>query len=271
MGVLSIINNKGGVGKTTSTLIISELLAYLGLKVLVIDLDGQSNASLSLHAYEQEAETNIFSLFVKRLKSKEEVRKLIQSTNIDGVDIIASSNKFKEIEKNLEECYRSPFILRKALNTIRDDYDFIVIDNSPAMNFYTLNSIVASDYIITPVRVEEYSKKGVREILYTINEIREEYDLDYVKFLGVFITQANIRTLIFKERFRDYQSDIGEKLFKTSIRNDTKIEQMESKHVPMLELDFTSNALADYCFLLLEMDILPEKIAQKLRNSIELV
>ena len=138
---MSIVNNKGGVGKTTTTLVLAELLAYLNKKVLVIDLDGQSNTTLTLHSYVQESEAsingrvapiqeNIFEVFVDRIREKEKLSKLIYKTNINGVDIIPSSSRFKNIEKNLEECYRSPFILAKAIKVIKDDYDYIIKDNT---------------------------------------------------------------------------------------------------------------------------------------------
>lgn len=277
--VISIINNKGGVGKTASTLILAELLAYLGFRVLVIDLDGQSNVSLTLHAYVKESassvsgrtapeQENVFEVFVDRLKTKAEILKLIVHTNISGVDIIPSNNRFNNIEKNLEDCYKSPFILNKAINAVREDYDFILIDNSPSMNFFTLNSIVASDYIITPVRSEDYSKKGVIEILDKLNQIRDEYDLDRVKFLGAFLTQADSRTNVYKECVQEYRDEIADKFFNTCIRRDTKIEQMQKKHMPMLQLSTDSNALIDYCNLLLEMNILPEEAKEKLMMSI---
>lgn len=277
--VLSIINNKGGVGKTATTLIMADLLAYLDFRVLVLDLDGQSNVSLTLHSYVKESassvsgrtepeQENIFEVFVDRIRTKEEIIKLINHTNIQGVDIIPSSNRFNNIEKNLEDCYKSPFILNKAIRAIKDEYDFVLIDNSPSMNFFTLNSIVASDYIITPVRSEDYSKKGVVEILDKLNQIKDEYDLDHVKFLGAFLTQADSRTNVYKECVQEYRNEIADKFFNTCIRRDTKIEQMQKKHIPMLQLSTDSNALIDYCNLLLEMDILPDEAKEKLMMSV---
>lgn len=277
--VISIINNKGGVGKTATTLILAELLAYLGFRVLVIDLDGQSNVSLTLHAYVKESassvsgrtapeQENVFEIFVDRLKTKADVLRLILHTNIPGVHILPSSNRFNNIEKNLEDCYKSPFILSKAIRAVTEDYDYILIDNSPAMNFFTLNSIVASDYIITPVRSEDYSKKGVVEILDKLNQIRDEYDLDKVKFLGAFLTQADSRTNVYRECVQEYRDEIADKFFNTCIRRDTKIEQMQKRHIPMLQLSNDSNAFIDYCNLLLEMDILPDNAKEKLILSI---
>lgn len=277
--VISAVNNKGGVGKTTTILLMAELLAYLDQKVLVIDLDGQSNSSLALHSYVEESEAsiarrvppkqeNIFELFVDRLRSHDEVMKLVYPTNIKGVSIIPSSKRFSKIESCMSECYKGPFILAKAIKAIKDEFDFILIDNAPALDFFTTNSIAASDYIITPVREDGFSRKGLKEILDVVNEIKDEHDLDHVKFLGTFMTQVNPRTTMVKERTLDYQKNIPDLLFHTYIRNDTKVAQMESKFVPMLEHSLESNALFDYCHLLMEMEILPDQVAQKLRCSI---
>lgn len=277
--VISAVNNKGGVAKTTSVLLLSELLAYLGEKVLVVDLDGQSNVSVALHSYVEESESsimgrtapkqeNIFEVFVDRLKIKEDVKKVIYPTNISGISIIPSSKRFSQIERSLMDCYKSPFVLSKAIRAVKDEYDFILIDNAPALDFFTTNSIAASDYIITPVREDGFSRKGLKEILDTVNDIKMEHDLANVRFLGTFLTQVDPRTNAVKERILDYQNTIPELLFKTYIRKDTKIAHMESKFVPMLEYSLESNALIDYCHLLLEMDILKNEKKTKLKRSI---
>lgn len=278
--VISVINNKGGVAKTTSVLLLAELLAYLDQKVLVVDLDGQSNVSLALHAYVEEAESsimgrtvpnqeNIFEVFVDRLRGRKEIMsRVIYPTNIKGISILPSNKRFGRIESCLMDCYKGPFILSKALRAIKEDFNFILIDNAPALDFFTMNSIAASDYIITPVREDGFSKKGLKEILDVINDIKEEHDLDHVKFLGTFLTQVDPRTNIFKERIHDYERSIPDLLFKTYIRKDTKVTQMESKFIPMLSHSLESNALLDYCHLLLEMNILCEPEDYKLRKSI---
>lgn len=131
-----------------------------------------------------------------------------------------------------------------------------------------MNAIAASDYIITPVREDGFSKKGLKEILDVVNDIKEEHDLDHVKFLGTFLTQVDARTKVVQERLADYRQSIPDLLFKTYIRRDTKIAQMESKFVPMLSHSLESNALIDYCHLLLEMNVLGEEQKNKLLMSI---
>ena len=277
--VMCSVNNKGGVGKTTSILVLAELLAYLGEKVLVIDLDGQSNLSLALHTYVEETESsimgrtepaqrNIFEVFVDRLRTAEELQKVIYPTNISGIDIIPSSKRYTWIESAMMDCYKSPFVLSKAIKALKGEYDYILIDNAPSLDWFTTNSIAASDYVITPIREDGFSKKGLKEILDIVNAIKYEHDLDHVKFLGTFLTQVDPRTTAVKERIREYQETIPELLFSTYIRRDTKIVQIESKFIPLLEHSVDSNALIDYCHLLLEMGILSEPAKDKLLQSI---
>ena len=121
--------------------------------------------------------------------------------------------------------------------------------------------------MITPIREDGFSKKGLREILDVIREIKDEHDLENVKFLGTFLTQVDPRTIAVRERIRDYQEAIPELIFKTYIRRDTKIAQIESSFVPMLEYSLDSNALIDYCNLLLEMGVLKGDASRKLKLS----
>ena len=268
--ILSVVNNKGGVAKTTSILIFSELLAYLGKKVLVVDLDGQSNLSLALHQYIEDtsasiagriapSKKNISEIFKERPKKKEQLLDFIYSTPIKNISIIPSSKRFNSIESNMDPCFKSPFILNKALTAM--------IDNAPALDFFTLNSIVASDYIVTPIREDGFSKKGLFEIMETINNLTEEYDLS-LTFLGAFLTQVNPSTIAVKERIREYKESIPDYFFNTYIRKDTKIAQIESEFIPILEHSLDSNALLDYSHLLLELGILDDLSKQRLEMSL---
>lgn len=274
--VISIINNKGGVGKTTTELLLSELLAYLGKKVLCVDHDGQGNSSLGFHAYIEDSEAvlkgralpereHIAELYKYRYRTKEEVRSLIRPTHIVGVDIIPSSNRHKGTPADvIKNTGNNNIILKKALACIKDDYDYILIDNAPANDILTVNSIFASNYIITPVRVEGYSYKGLKETLADILYIKNEHDLEGVEFLGAFITQASVITNAYKDRKEICETALHEKFLKTPIRADTKINEMESKHVSLINYCPTSNALHDYAMLLLEMNILDEDAQKEL-------
>lgn len=281
--IISIINNKGGVGKTTSTGILAELLAYLGKRVLCVDLDQQSNLSMMFKAYiedsedvingiEQPQDKNIAELFKYRYRTPEDVKSLIKNTPVKNLDIIPSSKRHKHTQVTIttNETGNNNIILKKALATIKDDYDYILIDNAPASDVLTVNSMFTSDYILTPVRVEAFSYKGLRETLDSIAYIKEEHDLDTVNFLGCFITQAELNTNIFRDLKKEYTKSLGDKFFQTPIRKDISIAEIETDFRPILEYNANSNVVFDYGQLLLEFNILDENSKNVLKQSLGL-
>ena len=182
--------------------------------------------------------------------------------------MLQSSKRFKNIDNDiLRNAGNNNILLKKALKTVDDDYDFILIDNAPANNILTVNSIIASDYILVPVRVEDFSYKGLKETMRDIAYIKDEHDLD-VEFLGAFITQADKQTIAYRERKEKYEVELNNKFFGTAIRRDTKVEQIESKMVSMLNHSLSSNALLDYANLLLETKLLDSKAEERLKMSI---
>lgn len=281
---ISILNNKGGVGKTTTANILACLLSTLNKRVLLVDCDESGNLSLSYHHYvedplsvldgmEPPEKFNIAELFRFRYQTKEEVQKVIYSTKIAGVDIIPSSERHKHTPNHILQSQRNNnVILKKALQTIKNDYDFILLDNAPADNILTVNSMFASDYVLIPLCTENYSYRGLCKTLNNLNCIIEEYELHSLAFLGAFFTCVNPQTNIFKEMMKQCREDFSraglqEKLFQTYIRSDTKINRINAsfrsiRHYP------ESNALMDYASLLLETGLLEPPSAQTLKEAI---
>lgn len=270
--IISIINNKGGVGKTSSTGILAELLAFLGLKVLCVDLDQQSNLSTLLNCYVQDSpavinwrdkpeEENITELFRYRYRRKEEVQALVKNTGIKNLYMIPSSKRHKKTPDNIlfEKLSNNNTILKRALTIVSDEYDFILIDNAPASDILTVNSMFASDYILTPVRIEGFSYMGLEETLHNIAYIKEEHDVENVTFLGTFMTQAEKNTNLYKDLKDSYIDELGGKFFSTAIRKDIRVSEIETVFRPILEYAPNTNAVYDYSKLLLEMNILPEE------------
>lgn len=276
--IISLINNKGGVSKTTSTVVFAELLAAIGCKVLVIDLDEQSNLSMTFHECDGDSEDvitgqrspekeNICELFKYRYRDCAKIRSLIRPTYIPQIDIIPSSKRHNRTVLELTlNTGNNNIVLKRALKSVREDYDYILIDNAPASNILTVNSIFASDYIITPVRVEKFSLKGLKETLTSIVYIKEEHDIDNIKFLGSFLTQVDTGTNALDSGREMFNASLGDKIFKTSIRRDTKVNEANQDLSSLLNKQ--SNALLDYAHLLLEMHILSEAQTNLLQSCI---
>lgn len=280
--VISVINNKDGVGKTTSTAIISEILAYLGQRVLVIDLDQQANLSMLLNSFVEDSEDvingletpkefNIAELFKYRYRTFEEVSQLIRKTPIRNIDIIPASKRHKHTPSEIAKSVgNNNVILKRALSCMKDNYDYILIDNAPANDILTVNSMFVSDLVFVPVRVESFSYKGLKETMNSILYIKQEHDIDTVEFAGAFITQAELNTNIYKGIDESYQSELGNKFLRTPIRKDTKISELETTFKPALEYCPNSNFVYDYSKLILEMDILSPESKLLLEKSIGL-
>lgn len=282
--IISTINNKGGVSKTTTTNIFATLLAYAGNKVLLVDCDESGNLSMSYGRYtddpqlvidglENPEEFNVAELFKYRYRSREDVHKVIYKTYNPNIDIIPASKRHKHTPAMItRNTGNNNLILKRALQAIKDEYDYILIDNAPVETILTVNSMFASDYVITPIRVENYSYQGLRETLSSLNYIIEEHDLDNVKFLGTFFVQANPRTKNFREMMAEKSEDFSaagleDKFFKSFIRMDDKINLINNKFISLLDFP-TSNALIDYTNLLLETGILDENSRQILESAI---
>lgn len=279
--VISIINNKGGVGKTISTGVIAELLAHLEKKVLVIDLDQQSNLSMMLDQYIEDSENvisgitqpdnfNIADLFKYRYTDPNDVKGLIRNTFISNLDIIPASKRHKHTQLviSMNQTGNKNIILKRAIASLKNDYDYILIDNAPANDILTVNSMYASDMVIVPVRLEEFSYIGLKETIATIINIKEEYGITDIEFGGVFITQAEINTNVYKGYREKYQCELDNKFYKTPIRKDVKISEILSNFCSLLEYCPNTNAVFDYANLILELKVLDERATNSLRQSI---
>lgn len=287
--VISVVNNKGGSGKTTSTCIMTELLAYAGQKVLAIDLDPQSNLSMFFNAFvsdsdevingEEEAPVkNISDLFKYRTKYKdrEELQKLIVTRKISiknrdlFIDILPSSERHVHtpLLVTMNSTGNNNIILKRALETIIDLYDYILIDNAPASDVLTINSMFASDYVLVPIESDEYSHRGLIKTINNILKIKEEHRIEKVEFLGAFMTKDEPSTNVSKDLKEIYREELPDKFFQTSIRKDIKIKEINTIFKSLLEYAPNTNAIFDYINLLLETGILGETETDILKRSI---
>lgn len=265
--IISLINNKGGVGKTTSTSILAELLAETDKKVLLVDIDGQANLSMLYGCKDADdidvikglvnaEKPNIYEIFKYRLRSKEDIKRIIRKTEVENIDIIPSSKRHKETTNILKNntTGNNNIILKRALETVKDDYDYIFIDNAPMIDELTVNSIFVSDYILVPVRTESFSYEGLIEILDEVKYIKEEHSIENAEFLGTFMTQVKVRTNVFKELSENYKDELSGKFLITPIRDDIKVAEMETVLTTLLKHNPNANVLYDYVKLILEIN-----------------
>lgn len=275
------MNNKGGVGKTTSAAFFGEILSLFGKKVLLVDTDESGNLSLLFNQFQEDSinvlnnienppQNNISEIFKYRYREETVISRSIYNIH-NNLDIIPSSKRLSQIPDLLllqskTNNLNNNIILKRALKAISYKYDYIFIDTAPRNDILIVNSLMASDYIVVPVRSEGFSYKGFKEVLTKLAELKDEYDIP-AEFLGAYQTAAEINTNIYKELDKEYKSILGSKNL-PSIRKDIKVNELLTiSGKSLIEHTATSNVLYDYCMLLISMNILDKTTQSLIKKS----
>ena len=279
--VISVVNNKGGVGKTTSTAFFGEILALFGKKVLLVDTDESGNLSLLFNHFQDDSsnvmnglspapQNNVSEIFKYRYRSADQVKSCIYQVG-DYIDILPASKRLSLIPDFLllqskSNNLNNNIILKRALQTIIDDYDYIFIDTAPRNDILIVNSLMISDYVVIPVRSEGFSFKGFKEVLAKLRELQDEYEIA-AEFLGAYQTAAETTTNIYKELNAQYEDLLGKKNL-PSIRKDIKVNEVLSiSGSDLIKYTSSSNVLYDYCMLLIAMGILDEETEKAIKAA----
>lgn len=251
--IISIINQKGGCGKTTTSVNLSAGLALEGQKVLLVDMDSQANATNNLNIGEEDVKTSIYDL-LKSIKEKsfthEKVKEAIMKTEFN-IDIIPSDISLAESDQYLSDYIHRNEMLKKALSVVNDSYDYIILDCPPSLGYLTINSLAASDYYIITVNPSVFSIKGIKNLVDTIDLITEiNSDLEN---MGVLITMYDQREGI-SGRIKEILEDTFEdKIFKSIVRQNVAIKYAQESAKPIMYYDKNCNAYNDYMSLTKEV------------------
>lgn len=246
MQVIAVINQKGGVGKSTTALAIGAGFTLKGYKVLYIDLDAQGNLSYTLKA------SNAGYNAIGVLQKPETIKKEIKTT--EQGDIISSSPALSGADALLIETGKE-YRLKEALELIKDSYDYVIIDTPPALGILTINALTASDGIIIPSGADIYSLQGINQLKGTI-EIVKKYCNPRLRILGILLTRYNSRSIISREvaQMLDRTAkQLNTKLYNAKIRECTAIKETQAMRKSIFTYAPKSNAAADYKALIDEI------------------
>jgi len=219
--VLAMCNQKGGVGKTTSTINLGAALAELGRKVLLVDLDPQGALSVGLGVNPLQLDRTVYNLLMESGVSVDDV---LLSTNVEGMDLLPSNIDLSAAEVQLVNEVAREQTLRRVLDTVRDDYDVVLIDCQPSLGLLTVNALTASDGVIIPLECEYFALRGVALLIQTIDKIRERLNPD-LEVEGVLATMFDARTLHGKEVLARVVDAFGDRVFHTVINRTVRFPE----------------------------------------------
>ena len=246
--VISIVNQKGGVGKTTTTVNLSAYLAVHGKKVLVIDLDPQGNATSGYGLDKRELDTSVYDVLVNETP----ITDVIRSTNRKNLDICPTNINLAGAEVELVSAMSRETILKRAVDTISHKYDYVMIDCPPSLGLLTLNALAASTDVIVPIQGEYYALEGLTQLVDTINLVRKHLN-PTIGIFGVVITMFDGRTQLTKQVVEEVKKYFGEKVFRTLIPRNIRLAEAPSYGKTIAEYDPKSRGGQSYNELALEV------------------
>ena len=245
--VISLVNQKGGVGKTTTSINLSSALGHLGKKVLLIDLDPQSNSTTGLGINKSDISKSVYDVITHGCDIKDAIIKtkfknlsIIPSTlNLAGIDVEFVKKMFSDntFQRNNQ--------LRNALETIKDNFDYIIIDCQPSLGLSTMNALVASDAVIIPVQCEFYALEGITQLLNSIIMVQNSMNPE-LRIEGVLLTMLDGRTNIGLEVIEEIRKYFKDKVFNTIIPRLVRLVEAPSHGKPINEYDPESRGAEAY-------------------------
>jgi len=219
--IIAVTNQKGGVGKTTTCINVSAALAFMGYKILLVDMDPQAHSTISIVNNPHDIPKSLFDVLMDKSQKIEEV---IVRSNIPGMDIAISRISMAKLEPALIGEFDGHYRLRDSLNSVRDNYDFIFIDTPPTLGLITLNALVAATHILIPIQSSYLCLEGTDDLLETIDKVKRIANPD-LEILGVIITLHDRRTNISRDVVERIIEVFGPKVFKTYISKSVKLEE----------------------------------------------
>ena len=238
--VISLANQKGGVGKTTTTVNLGTILAKKGKKVLLIDADPQGNATSGL-GVDKECELSTYDI----LANDAEMEEVVQDTIIKNLKLCPANMNLAGAEVELVSMMSREQRLKEKLEKVKDNYDYILIDCPPSLGLITLNAFTASDSVLIPVQCEYFALEGLGQLLNTINLVKKHLNKE-IKIEGALLTMYDIRTNLSNQVVKEVKKYFENKVYKTVIPRNVRLSEAPSYGMPITEYDPKSKGAKSY-------------------------
>lgn len=238
--VISLANQKGGVGKTTTAINLGASLAACERRVLVLDLDPQANATSGM-GLPKDRDLSMYPVLIKGLN----LRDVIVPTELPGLDVAPSSVDLVATELDLSDEGRREFRLRDALESVRDAYDYILIDSPPSLGLLTINGLTAADSVLVPLQCEYFALEGVSQLMNTLERVRQQLN-PHLDIEGIVLTMYDERINLARQVAAEVREHFPDKVYKTVIPRNVRLGEAPSFGKPILLYDIRSRGSEAY-------------------------
>lgn len=245
--IIAFANQKGGVGKTTSAVNIAASLGVLGKKVLIVDLDPQGNSTSGVGIAKKSLKMTVKDLLLPEENAGLEylVRETMIKTEFQNLSVIPATISLAGAEFDLFQTPDSEYSLKNALATVKDEFDYIIIDCPPSLGMLTLNGLVCSDGVVIPMQCEFYALEGLSQLIITISRIKQKYNKG-LTVTGILLTMYNGRLLLSAQVLSELKKHYYDKLFATAISRGVRLSEAPSFGVPVYYHDPYAKGATEY-------------------------
>ena len=230
--IISVANQKGGVGKTTTTVNLGASLAFVGKKILLVDSDAQGNATSGMGIRKPDVTHDIYDVLVNEVP----IQDAIYPTSRENLDIVPATLQLAGAEIELTSMMARESRLKMALNEVKDQYDFILIDCPPSLGHLTINAFTASDSILIPVQCEYYALEGLSQLLNTVRLVQKHFNPE-LEIEGVLLTMYDARTNLGAEVVEEVRRYFQEKVYDTIIPRNIRLSEAPSHGLSIIDYD----------------------------------
>ena len=239
--IIAVANQKGGVGKTTTSINLAACLAEKGKKVLAVDMDPQGNLTSGLGVDKDSVEKSIYELIIGEVDIKEVINKEV----LENLDIIPTSIDLSAAEIELIGVDDKEYILRNAIDQVKDQYDFVIIDCPPSLSMLTINAMTTADSVIVPIQCEYYALEGLSQLIHTVELVKDRLN-SKLEIEGVVFTMYDARTNLSLQVVENVKDNLQQNIYKTIIPRNIRLAEAPSYGLPINKYDPKSTGAESY-------------------------